>query len=219
MKRWERAARRFRCVVGMDTGAWLMAHAGLLENGAATIHWDELTAFAETFDDIDTVSDRYVMNGNRLTCGGAMTAFDLVLELIRRTHGEALGLEVSAFFLHQSAEPPGERMFKRHASPMVERCLAIMSGSLEAPLTITELAQMVQTNQRTLGRVFQAELGASPKRVYKWLRLAAARRYAQTSSYPIAEIALRCGYANAAAMTRAFVERYGKPPSAFRQMS
>ncbi len=210
------AARRFGHVVGMDTGAWLLAQAGLLDGARATIHWAEMTAFSERFDTIETVSDRVVTCGNRTTSGGAMAAFDTVLAMIRAAHGEALGLEVSAFFLHRPPEPPVDRMFRGPASPQVEQAITLMSGALETPLPIATLAARLQTTQRTLTRAFQADLGAAPKAVYKWLRLAAARRYAEQSDYSITEIALRCGYASAAAMTRAFVAQYGRPPRSFR---
>ena len=58
--------------------------------------------------------------------------------------------------------------------------------------------------------------GTGPEGKGLALRLAAARRYAEQSDYSITEIALRCGYAGAAAMTRAFVAQYGRPPRSFR---
>ncbi len=211
------AARRFQSVIGMDTGAWIMASAGLLEGGRATIHRDELTAFAEAFPSVEAVSDRFVLDGFYGTCGGAMATFDLVMELIRQTHGEALRLQLAAFFLHQVAASPPGPINTAHCSPMVEAAVALMSDNLEERLGIASVADRIGTNQRALGRAFQAELGAAPMTVYKALRLAAARRYAQGSSYSVAEIALRCGYRNAAAMTRAFVSEYGVPPSALRR--
>ena len=211
------ATRRFGVIAGMDTGAWLMAEAGLLDGRSATIHWDELTAFSETYPAVDTMSERFVVDGDRITCGGAMTAFDLVLALIRYTHGAALALEVSAFFLHQSTQAPESRVFNHRVSSLVERSVMLMSSNLETPLPIGEIAARLRVTQRTLARVFQAELGAPPMTVYKRLRLASARRYAQQSSYSILEIALRCGYRSGAAMTRAFVEEYGQPPRAFRR--
>lgn len=211
------AARRFTSIVGLDTGAWLMAQAGLLDGRSAAIHWDEYAAFSESFLRVDAVGERFVIDGNRITCGGGMTAFDLVLELIRRSYGAALGLEVSALFLHQSSEAPKSNAYQHGLSPLVERSVSLMSATLEHPLAIHDIARQMQTTQRSLTRAFQAELGTPPKSVYKHLRLAAARRYAQQSTYPIAEIAVRCGYASAASMTRAFVDEYGIPPSAFRR--
>jgi AraC family transcriptional regulator, carnitine catabolism transcriptional activator len=37
----------------MDTGAWLLAAAGLLAGRRATIHWDEMTAMAERFPEVE----------------------------------------------------------------------------------------------------------------------------------------------------------------------
>ena len=211
------AARRFKTVAGMDTGAWIMAYAGLLDGREATIHWDELTLFSEAFPQVDTVADRYVIDGDRITCGGAMTSFDLILELIRRTHGAALALDVSSFFLHQSTALPAPRLLRNTGHPLVEATVRRMSDHIETPLSIADLAKEAGCTQRALTRAFQRAFGAPPMTVYKRLRLATARRLAQQSNYSVVEIALRCGYRNAAAMTRAFVAEYGKPPSAFRR--
>lgn len=210
------AAKRFENVVGMDTGAWLMAHAGLLDGVQATIHWDELTAFSEAFVDVDTRAEKYLIEENLMTCGGAMTAFDLALELIGRRHGEACRLDVASLFLHQPDDAFQGRLRPQRASPLVQKALALMSANLETPLRIEALAAHVECSHRALGRAFQADLGAAPITVYKRLRLGAARRYAQQSTYSVTEIALRCGYKNAAAMTRAFVEQFGETPSAVR---
>lgn len=211
------AAGAFETIVGLDTGAWLMAKAELLDNRPATIHWDELTAFSETFPTIDTLADRVVFDGDRITCGGATTAFDLVLELIRRRHGAGLGLEVASLFLHQLADPPEPPLIRFHTSAVVERSVALMSANLETPIPISDIADQIGLTQRSLSRVFQAELGVPPAKVYKRIKLAAARRFAQTSTFTVAEIAVRCGYRNAAAMTRAFVAEFGVPPTALRK--
>ena len=42
--------------------------------------------------------ERFVVDGNIITCGGAMAAFDLTLDLIAAHHGEAHRMEVEALF-------------------------------------------------------------------------------------------------------------------------
>jgi transcriptional regulator GlxA family with amidase domain len=210
------AAGRFDRMLGLDTGGWLMAAAGLLDGRRATLHAEELTAFAEAFPEVEAVAERFVDAGDMLTSGGATAAFDLVLELIGRSHGEALKLEVAALFLHVGYAAPARASGPR-GPDVVDRAVALMAAHLEEPLPIPALARLVGTPPRALGRAFQARLGAPPQRVYKRLRLAEARRLAEGARHSVAEIALRCGYRDAAAMTRAFVQEYGRPPTAFRR--
>jgi transcriptional regulator GlxA family with amidase domain len=151
-----------------------------------------------------------------MTCGGAMTTFDLVLGLIASRHGEALRLEVARLFQPPSGSVQAILPFGRKRKPVVEKALSLMSGALETPLSIRDIVSRLNTTQRGLNRAFQADLGASAAQVYKRLRLAEVRRLAQHSHLSITEIALRCGYRNAASMTRAFVEEYGRPPSTYR---
>ena len=205
------AAGRFRALAGLDTGAWLLASAELLVGRRATIHPDEAPAFAETFADVEVVDERFVNAGRVSTCGGASAALDWTLDRIARTHGEALRLEVAAMLL-----APGATRAPR-GSRAIERCVRLMSAHLEAPLDVPEVARRLGTTQRRLARIVRAELGTSPATLYRRLRLAAARRMAEQSDHRVSEIAVRCGYGDASAMTRAFRREFGIVPTALRR--
>ena len=56
-------AARYNRLAGFDTGSWLLAQAGLLDGYTATIHWDETTAFAERFPEVDVVRERFTKQG------------------------------------------------------------------------------------------------------------------------------------------------------------
>lgn len=212
------AARRFRALAGMDTGSWLMAEAGLLDGRRATIHWDELDQFAERFDRVEAVADTFVEDGDRLSCGGVTTTFELVLHLIGRTHGEALRIEVAALFTPAAAVTRPDRMEKAATgSALVDRAVALMRLHLEEPLPLPALAARLGITQRRLEAECARHLGAPPRAVYRRLRLLAARRFVTQTGYSVAEIALRCGYRNPAAMTRAFQREFGTTPTALRR--
>ena len=102
------ASIRFRTLAAMDSGSWLLASAGLLAGRRATIHWDELELFAERFPDVEVLEDPTVADGNILSCGGASTAFELVLGLIEQHHGPMLRIEVASMFMAAGRSPrPG----------------------------------------------------------------------------------------------------------------
>ncbi len=210
------AAGRFRTLVGMDTGAWLMAAAGLLDGCRATIHWDELTALAEAFPDLDVTEDRFVIDGNRITCGGVTTTFDLILELIRQRHGAPLRLEVAALFMHGERSHPTDPALRMTGQQTVDAAVALMRRNIETPLTVARIGARLGLGQRRLETLFAQHLGAAPRTVYRRLRLHEARRLVERASMSVAEIATRCGYVDASAMTRAYRREFGVPPRAHR---
>ena len=213
------AAGRFRTLVGMDTGAWLLAAAGLLAGRRATIHWDEMTALAERFPDLDVRDERYVIDGNRITCGGVTTAFDLVLDLIEKHHGAMLRLEVAALFVPGETRFAGGRVHPPTRKRAVDLAVAAMRRNLESPLPQSEIAALAGITQRGLESAFRATLGLTPQAVYRGLRLREARRLADGTAMSVAEIAARCGYADASAMTRAFRREFGLSPREFRRVA
>jgi len=210
------AVARYETLVGLDTGSWLLAEAGLLSNRRATIHWHELDGFAERFPDISVSRERFVIDGNRITCGGAMAAFDLVSDLIAAHHGEALRLDVAFLFMHEGAAIGASDPLSVSKSDPVRRAVALMRQHLEEPLPMAALARRVGRTQRGLEQLFRRELGATPRAVYRRIRLLAARKLVDETALPVAEIAIRCGYADASAMTRAFAAEFGRAPRAIR---
>lgn len=215
------AARRFDVLAGMDMGSWLMAAAGLLEGYQAAIHWDAVDSFQETFPEVAVTRSRVVMDRNRWSSGGAMTAFELVLRMIGDTHGEALRMEVASFFMHGESEyGETENKMRLEVSSskagQVTAAMAIMRKNIEEPLRIEEIADQLVISQRKLERLFLAELGAGPQKVYRRMRLLTAHRFVEQSSLSVVEIAIRCGYRDPSAMTRAFREEFGAAPREVR---
>ncbi|CUK08137.1 Carnitine catabolism transcriptional activator [Shimia thalassica] len=212
------ASHRYETLAAMDTGSWLLAEAGLLDSHRATIHWEELVRFSERFPEVDTVRERYVIDDNRITCSGAMAAFDLTMHLIGRDQGQALALEVAQLFMSRDSA-------RSHAggasssSRVINQALALMQEHLEHPLPISEIARRTGRTQKALETRMKADLGASPAQVYRRMRLTFARKLVNETDLAISEIALRSGYEDPAAMTRAFRKEFGTTPRDLRRNS
>ncbi len=217
-----RAARKVAVVGGLDTGSFLLAQAGLLDGHRATIHWQEMDAFQEQFPQVKTVADRFVIDRNRITAGGATTALDLMLHLIGERHGEALRLDVSALFIYDRPHAGGDPQRALHLAPApaqapaVASAIGIMEANLEEPLSIGEVGRRSGCTQRELERRFRRALDATPLFYYRHLRLAAARRMVLETERRVSEIAVRTGFGSASALTRAFREHFGDTPRSVR---
>lgn len=206
------AGTRFEVLAGLDMGSWLLAAAGLLEGYQAAIHWDEVDNFQEAFPEVDVTRARVVMDRDRWSCGGAMTAFELVLRMIGDTHGEALRMEVASLFMHGEVDSTS----KRTGTGQIDVAMKIMRDNIEEPLRMEQVAQALEISQRKLERLFLAELGAGPQKAYRRIRLLAARRFVEQTNLSIVEIAIRCGYRDPSAMTRAFGQEFGASPRTVR---
>ena len=110
---WLRRANGLGSDLGaMDTGAFLLARAGLLDGHRATTHWESLDSFRERFPKVEVESGLFVIDRHRFTCAGGTAALDMMLHLIALRHGGRLVAAVSEQFIHAHIRDPQDR--RRH---------------------------------------------------------------------------------------------------------
>ncbi len=200
---------------GVEAGAWVVARAGLLTGRRATTHWEDLEAFTATFPDISVVPERFVIDGNRFTSGGAGPTLDLMLELIRARLGYPLALEVAKLFIYEQAarvEQAPALTLARPAEPHLARAMAAMEAHLDEPRPVSRIARDAGISARHLQSLFRDHLGVSPYDHYQALRLNRARRLLIETRTPVLEIAEQTGFTSAASFTRAYRRRHGETP-------
>jgi transcriptional regulator GlxA family with amidase domain len=174
VRRFIRSAALAGCLIGgMETGAYALATAGVLDGYRATTHWEDLADLGERYPAIEAVPNRFVIDRLRVTSGGALPTLDL----IRREHGVALALSVSSSFIydgdHTGREPQHMVSAGRLAwqDPMLIRAIRLMEANIETPVSIEAIAADVGVGPRELLRRLSSRLGTSPKAFYTDLRL------------------------------------------------
>lgn len=220
-----RVARRGVPLGGIESGSWALARAGLLDGFRATTHWEDLEEFAAAFPAVTVVSDRYVIDRARCTCGGAAPALDMILHMVRAQHGLALSMDVASIFIYDQKQTAGDpqRIVSlgrlAAADPNLAQAIRLMQGRLSEPLSSAAIARAIGLSVRSLQQRFQAQLGLSPYAYYLDLRLAAARRMLQQTRHSAAEVAVAHGFGSGSAFARAFRARYGVSPMEARRQA
>jgi AraC-like DNA-binding protein len=97
------------------------------------------------------------------------------------------------------------------------RALAFMRAHLPAPLTADRIAREAGVSRSGLYELFALHRGAAPQAVLREMRLAEAVRLLEASRLPVAEVALRAGYADQSALTRALRRERGTTPATLRR--
>lgn len=218
--------RLARCGVSLgalETGAYLLAKAGLLDGCRATLHWENLPAFAEAFPAIQTSEELFEVDGPRFTCSGGTAALDLMLHRISERHGRRLAIAVSEQMLHNRIRDPHDHqrmtleLRSGVASPKLRRVLEAMESRLEEPLAAPELARLTGLSRRQLERLFRAHLSDTPRGHYLKLRLRRARQLLEQTEMSVFEVAVACGFSSAAYFSRAYRVQFGRAPRADRK--
>ncbi|WP_261966930.1 GlxA family transcriptional regulator [Prosthecodimorpha staleyi] len=213
-------ARRGVRLGGISGGPFLLARAGLLAGRRATIHWEHLPAFAESYPDVEMTGTVYEIDGDRMTSAGGVAALDMMIELIARDHGAALAAAVGDWFLRSELRVGGtpqrtgtaERL--GIADPRLLRVLSHMEANpTEAPSRL-RLARMAGLSVRRLEDLFAARLGTTIGRHALALKLDRARRLLTQSGLSVIEVATACGFQSASHFSRSYRARFGLPPSA-----
>lgn len=218
-----RAARSARAVCGVEAGTWLLGRAGLLEDRAATTHWEDMEDFAAAFPGCDLRPDRYVIDGPVMTAGGASPVFDLMLHLVRSRLGMAVALDVASVFIYDQAraatdaQPLVSLGRLDGYDPRLAQAIRLMETHVDRPLTIAAIARRAGVTTRTLEKIFASAIGETPGAYYLRLRLNAARRLVLDTAEPMADIAARTGFSSAASFSRAFAHAFGMPPTRMRR--
>ncbi|MDQ7777533.1 GlxA family transcriptional regulator [Paracoccus aminovorans] len=207
-------ARQSRIVIGADSGPWLLAAAGLLRGRRATLHWSLLGEFAEAFPEVQADPAPYVMADRFWSCGGAAGALDLILAFIARRFGQANAFVASSMFLHDAGRGeagPALPGLPRKGTARLRQAMNLMIGSIETPMPLPEIAARCGVSLSKLDRLFRAETGMAPGRYFQMLRLSQARELAASTGLGLREIALRCGYCDAASLSKAYRRAHGHP--------
>ncbi len=210
------AARRAGGVGGIESGAWVLARARLLDGRAATTHWEDLEDFAAAHPAVRVRPDRWVVDGRVLTTGGASPTFDFMLHLIRSRCGYGVAIHVASVFSYDEAHAGTDAQplvsLGRLAwhEPRVAAAIRAMEERLDAPVAVSTLAARSGVSARTLEKLFTATVGTTPGRFYQDLRLDAARRLVVDTRLPMTQVAVRTGFASASTFARAFRRRFGE---------
>ncbi|MES2290293.1 MAG: helix-turn-helix domain-containing protein [Pseudomonadota bacterium] len=205
------------------TGAFVLAHAGLLAHRRVTTHWQYAERLKAEFSAIAVEPDSiFVRDGPTFSSAGVTAAIDLALALIEEDHGRALALWVARRLVVFLKRPGGQSQFSAALTaqtdttgPMDRIRLYILENP-RAKLGLNALAKVARVSPRHLSRLFSAELGTNPAAFVESTRIDIARRLLEEGLAPIKAIAHAAGFGSTTTLRRAFQRRLGVTPLNYR---
>lgn len=207
---------------GVDTGAWYLAQAGLLNGYRCTIHWEDRERLLEQFPQLTVTQRLFEVDRDRYTCSGGVSPLDMMTWLMTRPPGSRLLAEQVAHLLvaqRRSADdmqnvPLRDRL--ANVPAVILDALELMESNLEEPLSVAEICHYLRTSRRTLERLFVHHLQSTPARKYLELRLAWARLAVLRSQRSLDDIAQASGFQSLSHFIARYRRVHGRTPAADR---
>ena len=213
-------ARAQRYIAGLDTAAFILAQAGLLDGKQATVHYEHIDAFGEKYPDTGISEDLFLHEGTLGTCCGGAASGEYALFLLRGLVGDALTNDCAKYLFYSTLRGPGAHQtddqlepLGNTAPPKVRKAIEIMERHLETLISIPDLCRLAGVSQRQLNRLFQDYVKTSPQLYYRDIRLDRARGLVTQTELPLSEVALACGFPSHVHFSRAYKARFGVPPN------
>lgn len=218
-----RAGSQARRTVGICTGGFILAEAGLLAGRRATTHWAYAQALHKRHPDITVEGDRiYIVDGPIWTSAGMTAGLDLAVGMVEKDLGADVARSVAhKLVMHQhrsgGQSQHSEMLDLAPKSDRIQSALNYARNHLSRPLSVEELADFVHLSPRQFTRVFTAETGQSPAKAIEGLRLEAARLMIEQSRHSLDVVAREAGFRDRRHLREAFIRGFGVPPQAVRR--
>jgi transcriptional regulator GlxA family with amidase domain len=215
---------RIPTLVSICTGAFVLGAAGVLDGRRATTHWLYLDELRSRFPAARVVDEGiYVKDGRVWTSAGITAGIDLTLALVEEDLGHQVAMKVAkrlVLFLRRSghqAQFSSALRRQEKEPPKLRDISSFVLEHVDEPLPVERIAAAAGMSPRTLSRWCREHLDESPAELVRRFRVDEARRLLEETSLPLKEITARTGLGDASTMWRAFTERLGVTPAAYRQ--
>ena len=216
------ASKRGARIASICTGAFVLAHAGLLDGLRATTHWMAAGELARRHPQTKVDADvLYVDNGRVLTSAGAAAGMDLCLYLVRRDHGASVAARVAKAAVMPLERSGGQAQFIEHKTPDCPESMAPlllwMERNLKHSLSLAVIARHARMSTRTLSRRFREQVGLTPAQWLSKARVRRAQHLLETARLSIERIATDAGFGSASVLREHFASVVGVSLAAYRR--
>ncbi len=213
-------------IIGLCTGSFVLAEAGLLKGRTACVSWLHREEFQQAHPDIAVVSHQlFLGDGHITTCAGGTAVADLAAWIVKKHVGERAAknaMEILQLDRHRVGTDMQARLphsYQAVHEERVKQALLLMDQAASGKSDIASIARLVGVSSRQLERLFKQELAETPVSAFQAIKLDKARLLVEKTRRTVLQIALEFGYESQTHFSRVFKKRFGMNPGEMRSGS
>jgi transcriptional regulator GlxA family with amidase domain len=210
-------------IASICTGAFALAHAGLLDGKQCATHWRLSELLQRRYPAARVVSDRlFVRDGDLITSAGVASGIDMALSLVQEAHGPLVVARVArelVVYLRRGGEQTQGSVFLEYRTHLSHGVHTVQDWIVSHPAehaTLERLARLAAMSPRNLTRAFRQATGISVKDFSQKVRLEVAANLLEDPAARVESVASHCGFTDARQLRRLWQAEYGVSPSRWK---
>lgn len=218
-----KAAQEGVQLIGLCTGSFVLARAGLLAGYDVCVSRFHRARFHNEFPDLKVQSSQmFLADRDRITCVGGTSTVHLAAHLIEKHVNRARAVKTLRLLYEENPLPVNawqpEAMIAHQAKDLIVRqAMQIIEQDLAEPEKLSDLSQSLGVNLRQLERRFISNIGITPREYRLRLRLVRAKWLIEQTDRSMTEIALESGFNNCSHFSNTFKSHFNSKPSDVRR--
>ena len=134
-------------LVGLCTGSFVLARAGLLDGYVACVSWFHRDDYTREFPRLRLVSNQmYIVDRDRMTCAGGTSVVHLAAHLVERHCGPAFANKALRILLEDQPLPsntpqPAAEIVRKAQDWFVRRAMLLIEQKISQPDPISEIVR------------------------------------------------------------------------------
>lgn len=218
----QNAAAKKVNLIGLCTGSFILARAGLLRGYLSCISWFHREEFIEEFPECRMTSNQmYVIDRDRLTCAGGTSVVHLAAHIIETKIGRAMAVKALRVMLEDQPLPsrtlqPEPVLTHNSKDPIVHKAMLLIEQNMRNQGPVSDSFEFLGVGKRQLERRFFKDVGMSPAQYRAMLRLQRAEQLLRASDISVTDVALEAGFQDASQLARIIKKQKGISPSQLR---
>lgn len=211
-------------ILGICSGVFLMAEAGLLDGKLATTHWSYHDQFVNRYPDVNLDTNRLLTRDGNLFCAGGTTAWmNLCLSLIKMFYGREVAIECSKVLVLRMSiteQTPFSPVIRpvNHKDAEIHSIQDWIENNFHQPFTIENLSNRVNMCERNFKRRFKNATGFPPITYLQMVRIEEAKKLLEKKNYNVDEVAINIGYEDASFFRKIFKRYTGITPKSYQKL-
>lgn len=205
------------------SGAFVLAHAGLLDGKRCTTHWLRTEELQQTYPKCTVETNcLFVYDKGIYTSAGIASGIDLSLAVVEKNWGPNVTSKVARNLVVYIRRNGGHDQksiyldYRDHINPVVHKIQDWLISHPGKKITIDALAERFWLSQRNLTRLFKKATGITIKQYGTLITLEHVKNLLQHPDNSVDSIAIQCGFHDAKQLRRLWQKHFGYPPSKHR---